>query len=168
MRSFRVGLVVVVLAMMTYGVIRAAAAEEKTKSAPDPDFAKFPQLKGKVVHVLGHLGSYVPPKGGETLDLNFKDIRTITQLPFDAARKSYIPVIGKLTVQAHYYSNDAFASMRLLWTTGRNKVTVDVAPASGTGNPQRVFVWVIVESDVTNGVALIDCEYDGEFPRRPR
>jgi hypothetical protein len=150
----------------------AACADEKpsapAKADPARDLSKFPRLQGKVEQVLGNVGSFLPPKGGESFQLELKDVTKLTSLPFDAARKSYIPLPGPVIVGSmNYYSNGAFQSMHLVWRKGRNLVTIDVAPKPGLG-AKRVLVWVIVQSEVVEGVALIDCEYEGAFPDRAK
>jgi hypothetical protein len=130
------------------------------------DLSQFPKLQGKVKHVVGQVGSFVPPEAGESLQLELKDVTKLTSLTFDPAKKSYIPLPGPVVVESmHYYSNGAFQSMRLVSKKGHNSVTIDVSPRPGLG-PKRVFVWVIVQSEVVEGVALIDCEYVGAFPDR--
>jgi hypothetical protein len=146
-----------------------ARADEKrsepAKADPVPDLSKFPRLQGKVEQVLGHVLSFVPPKAGESFQLELRDVLDLQKLSFNAG-KSYIPLPAPVVVQSiHHYSNGAFQSMRLVSKKARNSVTIDVEPKPGLG-PKRVLVWVIVQSDVVQGVALIDCEYEGAFPDR--
>ena len=165
-----VGIGALSLAMALAAV--AACADEKpsspAKADPAPDLSRFPRLQGKVEQVLGNVGSFVPPKAGQSLHLELKDVTKLTSLAFDAARKSYIPLPGPVLVAStDYYSNGTFQSMRLISKKGRNSVTVDVVPKPGLG-PKRVLLWVIVQSEVVDGVALIDCEYEGAFPDRAK
>jgi hypothetical protein len=164
------------IATLSLGVALAAAVaargDEKPsapgKADPAPDLSTFPRLQGKVEQVLGNVGSFVPPKAGESFQLELKGVNKLTSLTFDPAMKSNIPLPGPVVVDAmHYYSNGAFQSMRLVSKEGRNWVTMDVEPKPGLG-PKRVLVWVVVQSEVVQGVALMDCEYEGAFPDRAR
>ena len=152
-------------------LLTVAARADKNPATPEkadlaPDLSKFPRLQGKVVRLLGHVGSFVPPKETESFQLELKNVTRLTSLSFDAALKSYIPLPGPVIVDSiNYYSNGAFQSMRLVSKKGRNSVTFDVVPKGGPG-PKRVLVWVIVQSEVVDGVALIDGEFDGTFPDR--
>ena len=147
-----------------------AGSDDKTPSPPNAGLAsplsQFPKLQGTVKHVMGNVGSFVPPEAGESWQLELKDVTRLTSLTFDPAKKGYIPLPGPVVVESmHYYSNGAFQSMRLVSKQGRDSVTIDVSPRPGLG-PKRVLVWVIVQSEVVEGVVLIDCEYEGAFPDR--
>ncbi len=138
------------------------------KSNSPPDFSSFPKLQGKVMQVLGHEGGYVPPKAGEPFQLDLKDVTKLTRLTFDPLEKSYFPLPGPVVVESvHHYSNGHFESMRLVSKKGRESVTIDVVPKPGLG-PKRVLVWVIRQSEVVEGVALMDCEFVGAFPDRSK
>ena len=98
--------------------------------------------------------------------MDLKDVTKLTSLTFDPLGKSYFPLPGPVVVEAiHYYSNGSFESMRLVAKKGSNSVTIDVVPKPGLG-PKRVLVWVIRQSEVVEGVALMDCEFEGAFPDR--
>ena len=150
----------------------AAWADEKP-SAPikgnsTPDLSNFPKLQGKVSQVLGHEGGYVPPKAGQPFQLDLKDVTKLTSLTFDPLEKSYFPLPGPVVVESvHHYSNGHFESMRLVSKKGRESVTIDVVPKPGLG-PKRVLVWLIRQSEIVEGVALMDCEFEGEFPDRSK
>jgi hypothetical protein len=146
-----------------------AKADEKpsepAKADREPDLSKFPRLQGKIGQVVGHVGSFVPPGAGESFQLELKDVLKLQQLSFNAG-KSHIPLPAPVVVESiHYYSNGAFRSMRLVSKEGSSSVTIDVVPKPGLG-PKRVLVWVIVQSEVVQRVALMDCEYEGAFSDR--
>lgn len=148
----------------------AVSADEKpsasTNSDSSLDLSSFPKLQGKVTQLLGHEGGYVPPKAGEPFQLDLKEVTRLTSLTFDPVEKSYFPLPGPVVVESvHYYSNGGFESMRLVAREGGESVTIDVVPKPGLG-PKRVLVWVVRQSDVVEGVALIDCEFEGAFPDR--
>ena len=138
------------------------------KAAPAPDLSKFPLLQGKVDQVLGSFNGYIPPKAGEPFQLELKDALKLKSLTFDPAKKSVIGLPGPVVVESiQYYSNGVFQDMRLVSKEGKEWVTIDVVPKPGSG-PTRVLVWVVVQREVVEGVALIDCEYEGAFPDRPK
>jgi hypothetical protein len=142
-----------------------AAADDKP---PAPDLSKFPKLEGKVTQALGQFNSFGPPKAGEPFRLNLADIVKARQLQFDPERKSSIPFPGPAAVEAvRYYSNGAFQDLRLVARGDWGRVAIDIVPKPGQG-PNRVLVWVVVESGVVEGVALIECEASGPFPGRPK
>jgi hypothetical protein len=142
----------------------AVAAPAKAERAPD--LSSFPGLKGKVTQVLGQLGSFVPPRAGEPFQVELRKVTKLTSLTFDADRRSNIPLPGPVVVKSmRYYSNGAFDNLRLVAKKAGKSVTIDIVPKPGLG-PKRVLVWVTVQSDVVEGVALIDCEADGAFPPR--
>ena len=159
-----------VLSFVVSLAVIVAWADEKptssTKTDSSPDLSIFPKLQGKVTQVLGHEGGYVPPKAGEPFQLDLKDVTKLTQLTFDPLAKSYLPLPGPVVVESiHYYSNGGFESMRLVAKKGSEAVTIDVVPKPGLG-PKRVLVWVVRQSVVVQGVALMDCEFEGAFPDR--
>jgi len=147
-----------------------AGSDEKPSSPANAGLtgllSQFPKLQGNVKQIMGNVGSFVPPEAGESLQLELKDVARLTSLTFDLTKKGYIPLPGPVVVESmHYYSNGAFQSMRLVSKQGRNSVTIDVSPKPGLG-PKRVLVWVTVQSEVVEGVVLIDCEHEGAFPDR--
>ncbi len=152
-------------------------ADEKSppaQAAPAPDLSRFPKLEGKVKHVLGvNLDSFIPPEVGDPFQLDLKEVLKATQLSFDPAKMSYIPLPGPVAVDSiHYYTNGAFQSMRLVAKQdpklSSRKVTIDIQPAPGTDRePSTVLVWVIVEWDIVHGVAVLEGKYEGAFPNRP-
>ncbi len=149
-----------------------AGADEKPSASKKPDsshdLSSFPKLQGKVTQVLGHEGGYAPPQAGEPFQLDLKDVTKLTKLTFDPLKKSYFPLPGPVVVESiHYYSNGGFESMRLIAKKESESVTIDVVPKPGL-RPKRVLVWVIRQSEVIQGVALMECEFEGAFPDRVR
>jgi hypothetical protein len=146
-------------------IIRADEKRPESAAAEQPpDLSMFPKLRGKVVQVLGNPGSFVLPQAGQTFELELKDALKLQKLTFGDG--SWVSLPGPIVVDIRKHSNGAFANMRLVSKEGRNKVTIEFVPKPGSGNPRRVFVWVVGEGDVIRGVALIDCESDTPFPGR--
>lgn len=135
--------------------------------APAPDLTGFPRLTGKLEQLLGHERGFIRPRPGEPFQLDLANLAKVEQLHFDPKRKSYIPLPGPLAVESiRYYSNGAFMNMRLVSPDKLgSRVLMDIVPQPGRG-PNRVLVWVVIETNVMSGVALIECEADGEFPSR--
>jgi uncharacterized protein (TIGR03067 family) len=134
-----------------------------------PPANRFPELHGKVTEVLGSVGSYVPPEVGSAFQLDLNDVSKLTSLTFGPANRMSVPLPGPVAVEStHYYSKGAFRSMRLVSKKGNQSVTIDVVPKPGLGDPNRVHVWVVVQSDVVQGVVRIDAASEGTFPARPR
>lgn len=133
---------------------------------PAHDLRGFPKLTGKLVKLLGHEGGFVRPKPGEPFHLDLANLSKVGQLRFDRERTSYIPLPGRLSVEAvHYFPNGKFESMRLTARNEHSRVTIDIVPTRGESR-NRVMVWFVVENKVVQGVALIECEAEGEFPNR--
>jgi hypothetical protein len=155
-----------------------AAPDDKPSAKKDakPDWSKFPKLTGKVKHVLGHLSSYIPPEAGEPFRLDLRDVAKLTQLRFKKSSEgeTYIQLLAPVEVESiHYYTNGVFAHMRLISKSkdpvlADHFVTIDILPATGKGRESNyVKVWVVVQSQgVVSGVALLEGEYEGEFPDR--
>ena len=149
---------------------QAAPKAGRDEKAVPADLSGFPKLTGKLVQLLGQEQGFVKPKPGEPFRLNLAELAAVKQLDFDLKRKSYIPLRGPLTVESvRYFSNGAFQNMRLVSRgKGRGRVIMDIEPRPGGGKPNYVQVWVVIEDEVVQGVALIDCEADGKFPSRPK
>ncbi len=148
----------------------ATAAEPAEGKSIVADLAGFPRLQGQVKAVLGSVDSFVPPVAGDSFRLELKDLPKLTKLTFGQDNKHYVPLPAPVTVDStRYYTNGSFQNMRLVARQGgrTHSVTIDVVPAPGTG-PNRVRVWVTVQSNVVAGVILIECEGEGTFPDRAK
>jgi len=159
-----------VLAYWADNAISAAIKDAAAKPKPEPpvDLSRFPKLRGKVKTILGHLNTYIPPKEGEPFELSLKDLPKLTSLRFDPAEKSYTALYAPAAVESvRYYTNGAFASMRLVSTYDpkiwRGSVTIDIIAGGG-----KFQMWVVYQGDVMRGVVLIEGEYDGTFPDRQK
>jgi hypothetical protein len=135
------------------------------KGDATPDLSRFPTLSGKVVQVLGHSHGYITPEAGDPFHLDLRTIPKLTSLAFNPKTRSYIPLPGPVAVDAVRYSPNGghFESMRLISRSrdpvlADHLVTIDIVPAR---------VWVAVQSrGVLVGVALIETEGEGTFPKR--
>lgn len=159
-----------ILAWWAVNAIEAAVKGAAAKPKPEPpvDLSRFPTLRGKVTAMLGHHNTYIPPKEGEPFKLALKDLPKLTSLEFDPAEKSYTALQGPAEVESvRYYTNGAFASMRLVSKSDpkvwRGAVTIDIIAGGG-----KFQMWVIDQRDVTSGIILIEGEYDGTFPDRQK
>lgn len=160
---FRVYLTFFVLCLLSQPIIRA----QPDDTPSTPDLSGFPTLKGTLSHLLGHEMGFIRPEPGEPFRLDLANLTEVTTLEFDPERESYIPLPGPLTVETvRYYPNGAFENMRLVSDMKEgSRVVIDIVPKPGQG-PNRVLVWVVIETDVVQGVALIECEAEGAFPKR--
>lgn len=142
-----------------------AQAESTIPRKPlEPDFSNLPSLKGKVVQVIGNLGTYIRPKAGEPFHLDVKNLPKTNWLRFDPKEKSSIVLFGKMTTQRFETHKDSFPRMRLVWSDVHYRVTMDFVSHAGI-SPKHVRVWVLFEStDAMSGVAMMDCEYEGTLP----
>ena len=66
----RNSVVAIVVAFGAFGVCTDRLASYSAREIPvgqhaEPDFSKLPVLKGKVVQVIGHLGTYIQPGAEE-------------------------------------------------------------------------------------------------------
>jgi len=133
---------------------------------PAHDLRVFPKLTGKLVQLLGHEGGFVRPKPGAPFRLDSAKLSELSRLKFDRERNSYIPLPGRVSVEAvHNFPNGGFKNMRLTARNDHSRVTIDIVPIRGEGH-NRVVVWIVVENKVVQGVALIECEADKDFPNR--
>lgn len=149
----------------------ANPAGEDAARAAAVDLASLPVITGKVTHALGNFNSFIPPQAGDTLKLSLARDAASTKIDFDEdlprMRTGYVPLPGKLTVESvRYYGNGALMNVRLAARDSKPSVIVDIVPTAGAGKgPHHAVVWIMVESNVLHGVARIEGEYEGAFPR---
>lgn len=156
-------------------LLPAATGEEKT---PGVDLSDYPTIEGEVVQVLGHLNSYIPPEVGDRLTLDLSQLGQLAQLKFELGKPEpgishrYIPLdtdshgVKPLTVESiKRHTNGAFQSMRLISASdleSSHAVKVHIGPY---GSENRVRIWIMVESDVLNGIVLVEGKVKGTFPQ---
>ena len=127
----------------------------------------FPHLKGTLKSLLGHEGGYSRPEKGQSIGINLETITSVDSLRFGDEENSYIPLPSRLSVESIlYYPNGKFRSLKLSSRGARgNRISIDVVPKPGRGK-NRVDVWVLIENEVVQGVALIECVVIGNFPSK--
>ena len=169
-----------ILWLVGFGGLALPADEPRARveAVVEGDLSTFPKIEGKVVQVLGNLNSFVPPRVGAEVHWDLKSITQLTQLPFgpgpeNQERDYYIPLganregVNPLRVETiTTFTTGAFRTMRLvsLSETQRSPgVTVDIIAG---GKVNFVKIWVVVESEVTLGVVLIEGKADGPFPEK--
>ncbi|MCA8993953.1 MAG: hypothetical protein KDA88_18355 [Planctomycetaceae bacterium] len=170
-----------------------AVADSAGSDSP-PDISSFPKLNGTLTEFVGHSIGYIPPRKGMPVVLDLAELsRPFADLQHDPKTKQragsiefgvqrdddqnfehygYIPIPGPLVPEdIHYYDNGEFESGRFVAKTegtadSFHRVTVDVNRHPGNGpNGPTVRVWIVIETgNRTRGVAVIDCEIEGEFP----
>jgi hypothetical protein len=155
--------------------VKAAAvanlASGEAAHAAAVDLASFPVITGKVTHALGNFNSFIPPQADDTLRFSLARDADSTKIDFERddprLRTAYVPLPGKLTVESvRYYGNGALMNVRLAARDSKPSVVVDIVPTPGAGKgPRYAVVWIMVESNVLHGVARIEGEFEGAFPR---
>ncbi len=140
---------------------------------------------------MGRFNGYSDPRVGAEFHLDLSQESRLKKLTFkplpgdlDLSEQFYIPLTSSNKIASDgtsvgnplvvesltTYSDDkkSFQRMRLIsQSNGPNprSVKVDVVPKGRRGEgPNFVQIWITVESDVVEGVALIEGHVDGPFP----
>jgi len=93
-------------------------------------------LMRKVVHSLGSPHSFGPPETGHQFELDLAGLARMKSLPFDAAKKSYLPIPGQRLVVDNLYVDErgGFSTMRLVAKGETSTLRIDISPKPNTGS----------------------------------
>ncbi len=164
--------------LLCAGISSTVRAEEMEAKF---DLTGFPKIEGRVTAVHGSMNSFLPPVAGERITIDLSAPEKLDRIPFTPPSEiagedgmHYISLAAGAegveplrATSIRRFSNGGFNHMRLLSRAARGgpRVMLDIVPLPGSGDPSVVQVWIVLESDVTQGVVVIEGKALGEFPK---
>ena len=104
-------------------------------------------FKGSVHGFLGHEGGYIPPKIGDTIEIDFRTVNGLSDSLLKFQGRGYVPLPGTLHVQSVEGGEtfETWGSFIATAASGQSTLILNAQRKAGYGDKDFVVIWILVK-----------------------